>query len=125
MPDSQKNPTDTNFASHPAIVEYNARADALRAKSNSVPATDTAPPDRSLEFAIALENARSIADLIFTVCGGSSGGEDCQIDGLAKNTLSAAVHCIMVNVETAQEIEREAAEQRQRKVEAAKASASH
>ena len=120
MSDSQ-NPTDTNGANHPAIIEHAARLAALR--SNSAPDTD--PSDRSLEFAIALDNARAIADLIFHVCGGSSGGEDCQIDGLAKNTLSAAVHCIMVNVETAQEIEREAAEQRQRKVEAAKASASH
>ena len=64
--------------------------------------------DRSLEFAIALDNAHAIADLLFTVCGSNQDGSDSQIERkLAVNTLSSAVYCIMQNVETAQEIERE------------------
>jgi hypothetical protein len=88
-----KSKETTNGASNPNRKDnYDAWAAALE------------PRDRSLEIGCHLGNARAIADLVYTVCGSSTDGSDSRIDELMTATLNNAMHCIMQQVEAADEL---------------------
>jgi hypothetical protein len=109
MSDS-KNPTGNGASRPEPLAEFKARASALRPD-----------PHISSDPGIHLENARAIADLVFVVCGCGKDGSDSDIDELAPNTLSVAMFCLIQEIDTAQELQREIDERErlQRKEESA------